>query len=128
MAAASIETTLEALSLRDVKARIRPLFTQERGVSSASQFLDGLLGNEPRKTGWMRAEAAGEAGPWRQQAILGLGEPARGKVTIRGADPVPPTRFKVSEVLAAVRAGIGVAASAAPPLTLYHFTQAMIAG
>jgi len=31
----------------------------------------GLLGNEPRKTGWMRAEAAGDPGPWRQQAILG---------------------------------------------------------
>jgi SRSO17 transposase len=75
MAGASIETTLEAwaLSLRDVKARIRPLFTQERVASSASQFLDGLLGNEPRKTGWMRAEAAGDPGPWRQQAILGRG-------------------------------------------------------
>jgi SRSO17 transposase len=23
------------------------------------------------KTGWMRAEAAGDPGPWRQQAILG---------------------------------------------------------
>lgn len=75
MAGASIEATLElwALSLRDVKARIRPLFTQERVASSASQFLDGLLGNEPRKTGWMRAEAAGDPGPWRQQAILGRG-------------------------------------------------------
>jgi len=75
MAGASIETTLEAwaLSLRDVKARIRPLFTQERVASSASQFLDGLLGNEPRKTGWMRAEAASDPGPWRQQAILGRG-------------------------------------------------------
>ena len=75
MAGASIETTLEALalSLRDVKARIRPLFRQERVASSASQFLDGLLGNEPRKTGWMRAEAAGDPGPWRQQAILGRG-------------------------------------------------------
>ena len=28
-----------------------------------------LLGNEPRKTGWMRAEAAGDGGPWRQQVI-----------------------------------------------------------
>ena len=37
----------------------------------AGQYLDGLLGNEPRKTGWMRAEAAGDIGPWRQQAILG---------------------------------------------------------
>ena len=31
------------------------------------------MGNEPRKTGWMRAEAAGDPGPWRQQAILGRG-------------------------------------------------------
>ena len=30
-------------------------------------------GNEPRKTGWMRAEAAGDDGPWRQQALLGRG-------------------------------------------------------
>src|SRR5471032_2962009 len=72
---ASIETTLElwASSLRDVKARIRPLFTQERVAASAGQFLDGLLGDERRKTGWMRAEAAGDPGPWRQQAILGSG-------------------------------------------------------
>ena len=34
-------------------------------------FLEGLLGDEQRKTGWMRAEAAGDPGPWRQQAILG---------------------------------------------------------
>jgi SRSO17 transposase len=75
MSGASIETTLElwASSLRDVKARIRPLFRQQRVVSSAGLFLDGLLGNEPRKTGWMRAEAAGDPGPWRQQAILGRG-------------------------------------------------------
>jgi SRSO17 transposase len=71
----SVETTLElwASSLRDVKARMRPLFTQERVAASASLFLDGLLSMEPRKTGWMRAEAAGDAGPWRQQAILGRG-------------------------------------------------------
>jgi len=73
MAGASIETTLElwASSLRDVKARIRPLFTQERVAVSAGLFLDGLLGDERRKTGWMRAEAAGDPGPWRQQALLG---------------------------------------------------------
>lgn len=65
--------TLWALSLRDAKQRIRPLFTQERVAASAGQFLDGLLGNEPRKTGWMRAETAGDPGPWRQQAILGRG-------------------------------------------------------
>jgi SRSO17 transposase len=33
--------------------------------------LDSLLGDERRKTGRMRAEAAGDPGPWRQQAILG---------------------------------------------------------
>src|SRR6202140_423342 len=60
-------------SLRDVKARIRLFFTQERVAASAGLFLDGLLGNERRKTGWMRAEAAGDPGPWRQQAILGRG-------------------------------------------------------
>ena len=72
---ASVEDTLTlwAASLRDVKQRIRPLFTQGRVAASAGQFLDGLLGNEPRKTGWMRAEAVGDPGPWRQQAILGRG-------------------------------------------------------
>jgi SRSO17 transposase len=75
MAGASIETTLElwAASLRDVKARMRGLFTQERVAASAGLFLDGLLSDERRKTGWMRAEAAGDPGPWRQQAILGRG-------------------------------------------------------
>jgi len=68
MVAASIEATLElwASSLRDVKVRIRPLFTQARVAASANLFLDGLLGPERRKTGWMRAEAAGDPGPWRQ--------------------------------------------------------------
>ncbi len=75
MTGASIEATLElwAASLRDLKGRMRPLFSQERVAVSASSFLDGLLGDERRKTGWMRAEAAGDAGPWRQQAILGRG-------------------------------------------------------
>jgi SRSO17 transposase len=75
MTGASVETVLElwASSLRDVKARMRGLFTQERVAASAGLFLDGLLGDERRKTGWMRAEAAGDPGPWRQQAILGRG-------------------------------------------------------
>src|SRR4028118_823248 len=73
MASGSVEVTLElwASSLRDVKARIRPLFLQERMAQSAGLFLDALLGPERRKTGWMRAEAAGDPGPWRQQALLG---------------------------------------------------------
>src|SRR6266853_715341 len=71
--AASIEETLAlwAASLREVKKRIRPLFGQERVARNAGLFLEGLLGDEQRKTGWMRAEAAGDPGPWRQQAILG---------------------------------------------------------
>jgi SRSO17 transposase len=75
MSGASIEATLElwASSLRDVKTRMRVLFNQERVAASAGLFLDGLLGDERRKTGWMRAEAAGDPGPWRQQAILGRG-------------------------------------------------------
>jgi SRSO17 transposase len=73
MTGASIETTLElwASSLREVKGRIRPLFAQKRAAMNAGLFLDGLLGDERRKTGWMRAEAAGDPGPWRQQALLG---------------------------------------------------------
>jgi SRSO17 transposase len=39
----------------------------------ASLFLDDLLGDEHRKTGWMRAEAASDSGPWRQQAIFDRG-------------------------------------------------------
>ena len=73
MTGASIETTLElwASSLRDVKRRMRSLFAQERTAASAGLFIDGLLGEERRKTGWMRAEAAGDPGPWRQQELLG---------------------------------------------------------
>ena len=75
MVVASIETTLElrTSSLRDIKARIRPLFRQGRMAVSAGHFLDGLLGDGRRKTGWMRAGAAGDPGSWRQQAILGRG-------------------------------------------------------
>ena len=75
MSGVAVETMLElwASELRGAKARLRPLFTQERVAASAGLFLDGLLGPERRKTGWMRAEAAGDPGPWRQQAILGRG-------------------------------------------------------
>src|SRR3982751_3078943 len=73
MPAASLETTLELWSatLRQAKQRIRPLFAAPSVAASANAFLDGLLGPERRKTGWMRAEAAGDPGPWRQQAVLG---------------------------------------------------------
>lgn len=72
MAHASIEATLElwAGALRATKERLRPLFRSKATMASAEAFLDGLLGSEPRKTGWMRAEAAGDKGPWRQQDLL----------------------------------------------------------
>lgn len=73
MPTASLESTLELwpTTLRQTKQRIRPLFAAPSVAASANAFLDGLLGGERRKTGWMRAEAAGDPGPWRQQAILG---------------------------------------------------------
>src|SRR3954454_15527848 len=73
MPAASLETTLELWSttLRQAQHRIRPLFAAPSVAASANAFLDGLLGAERRKTGWNRAEAAGDPGPWRQQGILG---------------------------------------------------------
>ena len=68
MTGVSVETALElwASSLRDVKGRIKPLFRQDRMAASAGLFLDALLGPERRKTGWMRAEAAGDPEPWHQ--------------------------------------------------------------
>jgi hypothetical protein len=55
MTGASIERTLElwASSLREMKRRIGRLFSQERSAVNAGLFLDGLLGDERRKTGWM---------------------------------------------------------------------------
>ena len=75
MRGVSIEETLSlwASAVKDVTVRMWPLFSQERVAVSARLFLDGLLGTERRKTGWMRAESAGDPGPWRQQAILGRG-------------------------------------------------------
>ena len=72
MAAGSVEATLElwASSLRASRSGSGPLFRQDRTAAAAGLFLDALLGPERRKTGWMRAEAAGDPGPWRQQALL----------------------------------------------------------
>jgi SRSO17 transposase len=73
MTGVAIEQMLElwCVELRQVKAHLKSLFSHSSVAASAAAFLDGLLGPERRKTGWMRAEAAGDLGPWRQQAVLG---------------------------------------------------------
>jgi SRSO17 transposase len=73
MIGVAIEQMLElwCVELRQVKAHLKSQFAHPSVAASAAAFLDGLLGPERRKTGWMRAEAAGDPGPWRQQAVLG---------------------------------------------------------
>ena len=73
MSGVAIEEVLDLWSaeLRKAKEQLVPLFAQTSTAESAAQFLDGLLGSERRKMGWMRAEAAGDTGPWRQQSVLG---------------------------------------------------------
>jgi SRSO17 transposase len=73
MTGVAIEQMLElwCVELRQVKANLKALFAHPSIAASAAAFLDGVLGPERRKTGWMRAEAAGDPGPWRQQAVLG---------------------------------------------------------
>jgi SRSO17 transposase len=73
MVGVSVEQVLELWcgELRRAKADLRSLFALASVAASAAAFLDGLLGPERRKTGWMRAEAAGDPGPWRKQAVLG---------------------------------------------------------
>ena len=73
MTGVAIEQMLElwCVELRQVKANLKALFAYPSVAASAAAFLDGVLGPERRKTGWMRAEAAGDLGPWRQQAVLG---------------------------------------------------------
>src|SRR4051794_9051232 len=73
MSGVAIEDLLELWSaeLRKAKAKLGWLIGHPSILASAAAFLDTLLGPERRKTGWMRAEAAGDTGPWRQQAVLG---------------------------------------------------------
>src|ERR671917_121824 len=73
MIGVAVEQMLElwCVELRQVKANLKALFAHPSVAASAAAFLDGVLGPERRKTGWMRAEAAGDLGPWRQQAVLG---------------------------------------------------------
>lgn len=58
-------------ALADVKQFIAPAFKRIEQQSSAGAFIDGLLSRAERKTGWMLAEEAGLARPYRIQSLLG---------------------------------------------------------
>jgi SRSO17 transposase len=57
--------------LSGLKARVGPIFRRSELRETAGAFLDGLLSGIARKTGWLMAEQAGLARPWRIQALLG---------------------------------------------------------
>ena len=61
MSGVAIEDLLEPAELRKAKAKLGWLIGHPS--VSAAAFLDTLLGPERRKTGWMRAEAAGDVAP-----------------------------------------------------------------
>ena len=91
MTSVAIEQMLElwCVELRQVKAYLRTLFAHPRVATSAAAFLDGLLGPERRKTGWMRAEAAGDRvgaldGTLQVDSAPGAGTSVRGRI------PLPP--------------------------------------
>lgn len=59
------------LALEDLKDFVAPAFQRSEQRASASAFLDGVLSGVERKTGWMLAEEAGLARPYRIQSLLG---------------------------------------------------------
>ena len=58
-------------ALEDLKVFIAPAFKRSEQRASAGVFIDGLLSGAERKTGWMLAEEAGLARPYRIQSLLG---------------------------------------------------------
>lgn len=57
--------------LAGLKRRLAPIFRRRELQETGGAFLDGLLSGIERKTGWLMAEQAGFARPWRLQALLG---------------------------------------------------------
>jgi SRSO17 transposase len=57
--------------LAALKARVSPIFRRSELKEVAGAFLDGLLSNIGRKTGWQMAEQAGLERPYRMQSLLG---------------------------------------------------------
>jgi len=58
-------------ALAGLKEFIAPAFKRSEQRASAGVFIDGLLSGAERKTGWMLAEEAGLARPYRIQSLLG---------------------------------------------------------
>lgn len=58
-------------ALKGLKDFVAPAFQRSEQRASASAFLDGVLSGVERKTGWMLAEEAGLARPYRIQSLLG---------------------------------------------------------
>jgi SRSO17 transposase len=58
-------------ALLELKAFLAPTLGRAETRASAGAFVEGLLSAAERKTGWMLAEAAGYARPYRLQSLLG---------------------------------------------------------
>ena len=58
-------------ALVDLKAHISPALGRSETRFSAGAFIDGLLSDAERKTGWMLSEEAGFERPYRIQSLLG---------------------------------------------------------
>jgi SRSO17 transposase len=57
--------------LQGVRARLGAVLGRRELRESGSAFLDGLLSQAERKTGWMLSEEAGHGAPYRIQSLLG---------------------------------------------------------
>ena len=55
----------------EVDRRLAPCFRRPEARQRAAAYLDGLLGDAPRKNGWQLAETAGDATPYGLQHLLG---------------------------------------------------------
>jgi hypothetical protein len=101
--AASIEETLAlwAASLREIKKRIRPLFRQERVATNAGLFLEGLLGDEQRKTGIPTCRRRSRSSGGRSMLhrcpapLLGGKHRAPRYGTRSDIGPIPPARSSI---------------------------------
>src|SRR3954471_8656195 len=69
--AASMEVGGWRAELDGLLARFGPLFVGAQPRGQAGRYLEGLVGPVERKNGWQRAEAIGDARPWRTQRVLG---------------------------------------------------------